>query len=139
MIVFEVHICDEPKFDNKDMQLSKMKASFTLVLDELYASNTDKGLRIESDLRNQVVYVECVTSFKSLMLIPWSHVLMTDVSKGIKCVGVPSLLGKVDGLGVKIAPKQNIFDTKAHMMVANPFSVCMSMYVPPSIYYVLIR
>ena len=116
-----MHTCGTPSLGTEAMQVTKMKAIFSIVLDDMYASNPDNGLKIVYDPRASSAFVECTTPCKSIMLIPWSHVFDVDMSKtSVNCECVQSFMGTVDGQHVKITPKQNIFDRKTTNMAASP-------------------
>ena len=106
----------KPQLTN-EMQISTMRSTFTMALDDLYASNSDEGLLIKHDPRQSSTYVESAKSFKSLVLIPCSHQLVVEMNKTAKCGGIQSCMGQVAGQYVMITPKQAIFDKRAQCMV----------------------
>ena len=118
-----MHVCDKPKAATTETQVARMKSMYMLAMDNLLSVNTDVGLTINRDVRNNRTFVECATAHKSLSLIPWSQQLGVEMSTTPKCVGIQSYMGQlVDGQHVKMWPKQQIFDRKAVNMAASLFA-----------------
>ena len=122
MMLQQVHVCETPTAVTTETQVSRMKTAYMQTLDNLFTVNTDVGLTINRDNRNNCTFVKCEKAFKSLSLIPWSNVVGVEMSTTPKCVGIQSYMGQVGGQHVKMWPKQQIFDRKALTMAASLFA-----------------
>ena len=128
MMLQQVHVCETPNAASTQNQVSRMKAAYMQAIDNLYAVNTDVGLTINRDNRNNCTFVKCEKAFKSLSLIPWSQTVQVEMSTTPNCVGIQSCMGQVDGKYVKVWPKQQMFDRKALNMAASLFATNNARY-----------
>ena len=124
--------CRAPKFDDKRVLLTRIKALFQTALDGMYAAHPDDNLQICYDARargSEATYVLVKEKTKNLVLVPWSQSIGIDRIKESAVKGMECHMGKCEGMHVMCVPKGSPFRS---MDAESKNAIPSAFYLPQS-------